>query len=433
MFVNIQKYTVQPQEQIIVPTDLEALWLLIQPKDPLPGQISQYYVCAFYSPPSIPAMSKKGTATMKSNPNRKLIRHIGDNMIKIITADKDAAYLSMCDVNVMPVNELKARLPGSFQMVSVATRVGGDKTLDIILTNIANEYEELEAYDPIKIDDAAKGKDSDHLFIVATPKTPMNQCNLANPRVTIVTQPIPQEMRDAFGVYIGNTTWSDIVDKAWMTAKMKDLEKEKKAQYSKYKKNKPNNYLDLDKEFKQKVGDAKREYMTKQVIATRTLTPAASEKALKELMKSPGYNSNNHGFTLSEHLEQGLTNLQQANAFLMYFSAVLQQFLPYNTQSLRPDIQKKIVEGEGLDLAPVVSSVMMAKCSKMGKEGSSTVPGELHHKLRTDHLVLFAEPCAIIATSVIRTGQWPEQYLTDLQHPYKKTKNPHQSHVLTHA
>ena len=123
---------------------------LLKPKA-ITGKITAIILCCFYSPP------------------RSRKNHITVTLQSLLNIHKNAGIIISGDRNDMDMSSLLSIDPSLRQTVLQTTR--GFKTLDVIVTNLSNFFNEPVIIPPVMPDRPGHGVPSDHSGVIATPKT----------------------------------------------------------------------------------------------------------------------------------------------------------------------------------------------------------------------------------------------------------------------
>ena len=162
-------------DNIIVPDQLECIWVKIRPTR-LPRGISSIVLCAVY-------------ITTNSPHQEHLLEHILQNIDNLRTDNPEIGIVVLGDFNRMNVNSL-VRGNDMFQIVDFCTRA--EATLDLILTNskLNSLYCKPKALAPIG--------SSDHVCIIWKPK-----CRIVDNAISTKTfRPMHDSCIRSFGTWI---------------------------------------------------------------------------------------------------------------------------------------------------------------------------------------------------------------------------------------
>ena len=201
---------------------------------------------------------------------------------------------------------------------------------------------------------------------------------------------------------------------------MKKLDKYVKKEYKS--RGKSEKYVKLKQIYDTKLKKASSEYLKGCIQDMIDEARGKACRAMKKLGAGPGDMDEDTGFSLTEHIEKGLTEQQSAESFVDYFSAISQQYAPLNIQSLDIRVRAKLQAPINKQELPVVEAWQVWEAMKRGKKTRSTVPGELPARLRHEFGPKLAEPAAVIFNNIVATGQWPEHWKEGSAVPLKKVQ-----------
>ena len=180
---------------ILVPKPLEACFALVKPKNPT-GKSNKYIFCSFYSPP-------------RSRSNNKLSEFLAATLGTLRTEHPGARVILGGDVNDMRLGLLLSLDPTLRQVVQGFTNKNHDKTLDVLLMDCADIYQQPSILPPMTVDKGKVGKDSDHMGVEALPRT-----NLASKgsqmRREVHVQPFPESGLAQFGLTLLSEDWGGL-------------------------------------------------------------------------------------------------------------------------------------------------------------------------------------------------------------------------------
>ena len=192
LVIDLEKFSCE-KLQVYTPSNLEAVWGLLEPKS-AEAQCKKIIVCSFYSPPN-------------NGKNTKLADHMVGTLQMLNTKYPGCGIILGGDRNKMdirPIMNCGLRLR---QVVDQCTRQ--DAILDVLIMNLTSFYNSPIIAPPIGPDDPANGKDSDHSVPVCTPHTDRH-----NPPARIYRhvryRPLPDSSVRKFGQWITGEEWTQI-------------------------------------------------------------------------------------------------------------------------------------------------------------------------------------------------------------------------------
>ena len=154
-FCNLEKLSIIP------PRPLEVVWGIVKPKL-IGSKFKKIIVASFYCPP-------------KSKKRDDLIDHLTLNLQMLLLKHPNAGIVIAGDRNDLSIEKLLTIDHSLRQIVLKNTRK--NKCLDVILTNMANYYNEPNIFPPPGLDIENQGVPSDHSVPVSTPITTTNQAS----------------------------------------------------------------------------------------------------------------------------------------------------------------------------------------------------------------------------------------------------------------
>ena len=352
------------------------------------------------------------------------------------------------DLNIGPILAFNSTFK---QIVTKSTL--GLKTLDIIITNLHQSYNNPVIVPPVEADNPSTGKPSDHSVPVATPITSPGM-EIKRDFQVKVFRPLPESLLHEFGLWITTENWNSVpadkspttqveafqnllenkvstifptktvkitaFDKPWITAELKVLARRRKREYKK--KGKSEKYVNLQKEFDQKNDKAAAEFLKKNVSDIKSTNPSKAYSILKKLGAKPGDSENNSGFTLPNHLEENFSVEESAEQIAQHFAAISQEFPPLMKSNLPEHVQEEInTEYEDI---PILSEYEVYEQIKAAKKPKSQVPGDLPRRLVQEFAPELAFPATQIYNSITQTSEWPAQWCVEYGTPLKKKSEP---------
>ena len=346
--VNLQKFSIE-KLNVHIPNNLEIIWGLLKSKNPS-AKYKRIIVCSFYSPPN-------------KRRNTKMADHIVSTLQMLMAKLPGCGIILGADRNYMdikPILNFGLRLK---QVVDRNTRL--DTILDIIIMNTNCYYNSPIIAPPITPDDPMKGKPSDHWVPVCTPHTDRYTPASRNFK-TIKYRPLPESSLHKFGEWIVAEDWKSIKDdllpteqviafeklllekldkfcpeksmrissqdKAWITAELKTIDRQKNREY--IKRGKTLKYKNLEQKFRLKYKAEAEKYLRKNMDDLMTTNPGKAYSILKKMGAAPGDCIESNTFTLPTHVSEGLTDEQSAEAIASHFAAIIQEYPPLNIQKL---------------------------------------------------------------------------------------------------
>ena len=165
-------------------------------------------------------------------------------------------------------------------------------------------------------------------------------------------------------------------------------------------------------------------HLKRNVTDLMQAAPGRAWDTLKRMGAQPGECGGQGGFTLTEHLEQNLTDEQSLERIITYFSELSNQHPPLCVQKLPDRVQLKINSVINPGDLPVIAAHDIWQIQQGKKKTLSAVPGELPPRLRNQFSVEMCEPAALIFNNITRSAEWCEdwkiEYGTRSENTYDK-------------
>ena len=109
-------------------------------------------------------------------------------------------------------------------------------------------------------------------------------------------------------------------DKPYITKELKDLDRKKRREYCKN--GRSEKYLEIRKEYDNKMRKATAKYLKKNVSLLKHENPRRAYKILKNMGAPPAENHENGAFSLSNHVEENLTAQQSVDRIAHHFAKI---------------------------------------------------------------------------------------------------------------
>jgi hypothetical protein len=170
--------------------DVEILWCKLRPSR-LPRGFSHLIVATVYRPPTAD--------------DGLIINHITDTLSKIESAMPNAAIIIVGDFNRLNINQIANQFRLK-QLVKFRTRGEVERTLDLILTNLAKFYQKPEKNPPFGL--------SDHFTVTISPLVRPSSTN--SKKLTSVRKKNKSSV-DAMEKFLNTIDWSVLTSLSSMT------------------------------------------------------------------------------------------------------------------------------------------------------------------------------------------------------------------------
>ena len=211
-------------------------------------------------------------------------------------------------------------------------------------------------------------------------------------------------------------------DLPFITDRLKILDRQKKREYRKHKKS--DKYLKLKSEYDELFRKTSKQYFDNLISKLLECKPGQAYSLIKQLGARPGETNDRTSFNLPSHVENGLSAQQSANKIAAHFAAVSQEYSPIDVSRLPPAVQVKLSEQVSLSEVPRVSEYQVWEVLSKIRAPKSWVPGEIPGRLIKEFSPELAFPISIIFNDIIETGQWPNQWKTEIGVPLGKNSAP---------
>ena len=308
---------------------------------------------------------------------------------------------------------------------------------------------------PVPPDNPLPGVPSDHSVPIATPLA-MSSASTPREYVTRWYRPLPESGINEFGQWICSENWQDMqgdlnpteqvgvfenivnqkldvilpqksvklnphVDKPYITAELKKLDRQVKREYKKC--GKSEKYTRLKDSYDKKLRHAANTYLEKNVRSLKEDDPGKAYRSLRKMSSQPGDCSGDDSFDLLSHLEDNLTNEQSREKIANHFAKISQEYTPLDMKLLSKNVQEKIKSAE-ISKLPHISDYQVYEKIRKSKKPRSSVPGDLPRRLVQEFGPELAAPAGLIFRNIVQSGHWPQPWRVEYGTPLKKQDNP---------
>ena len=412
-----------------IPRPLEACFSLLKPRNPT-GRINKFICCSFYNPP-------------RSKFSNKLAEFLATTISSLRSDHPGAKVIIGGDVNDMRLGLLQSLDPSLKQIVKGVTNKNQDKTLDVVLTDCPELYQEPSILPPMTVDEGKPGKDSDHNGVECVPRS-----NLApqgsSLRDEITVQPFPESSLLKFGFKMADENWSKLAgalnssdmvsvfesrseqmvlsqfptkrvlvgpqDLPYFTEELRKIKRRRQRLYRRGKKSLQ--YIAVKKQFEDtKIKEAIK-YRNKIIQEVKEGVRGSGYRAIRKLGDQPGEGRKTE-VVLPAFVEQGLTPLQCANRLADHFSAISQSVERLDISQFHPALRLTIEKGRLSSNKPVLTQHQVYRKMIKITKPSSSVNGDVPVQLIKRYTYEYAEPATIIFNKIIKSAVWPRQWLVE--------------------
>ena len=406
---------------IDVPEHIETIWISIRPKW-LPRAISTIIVAGVYYP---------GSTSFYAPNQDDIILHITETVHLLSNKYVKPLFMIMGDFNNLKIDEIVDAC-NLKQVVKVPTR--NDATLDLILTNINNEYYE----NPTSLPSIAG---SDHLCVLYKP---LGRKIVQTKKRKITIRKFKESAIIEFGAWLVNFSWSDLLkisdvnqkiayfvnimwimidkffppckivisddDKEWITPEIKRLIKERQKAH----KSKRFDARDhLASKIKEEIKKAKVKYHTSKAA---TILSDDAKEWYRHLAKIIG-NGSKSNLLLNNVPELALKPIEEIVAAVnKHFGIICQTYPPLD----------KNLEICGNPDGPELKLISEFDTYKLLKKFSkkSLGPDDFPKRILVEFAVELALPFSDITNCALKTGIFPDAYKISEIVPIPKENPP---------
>ena len=144
--------------------------------------------------------------------------------------------------------------------------------------------------------------------------------------------------------------------------------------------------------------------------------------SLRKLGVRPGDVSANT-FTLPSHIENNLSARESAELIADHFAAISQDYDPIKLDNFSPIIREALSQPD-LSVVPTLEEYQVYEKICKAKKPNSTVKGDLPKKLVQEFSCELSGPVTVIYKSILKSFQYPRQWVIEYQLPLPKSYPP---------
>ena len=431
LIVKREKYEIKNLTNTIVdiPWGLEAVWVLLTPKERKQNQvIKKIVLCSFYSPP-------------KSNSRFELIDHIcGIYHLLSAKYGQGLHFIIAGDSNDMKLDSILQLSPNMIQVVKDYTRMNPPAILDPIITTLANFYQTPECLQPLGPDCDSLGVESDHKIVLMKPiNSTEKTCSRTFRDITF--RPITDSGMYSLEQWFHNQSWEDILneesvnnkavnlqdkimgkvneylplknrkiandDQPWYTGELKKLNRKKAREYKKHRKSEK--YMLLNAKYDLKIKMAKRKYKREKIDDVLTSSDRQWYSKLKRLTQ---YDQEKFQPVNVEEIENYSDKIQ-AELIADRFAKVSNEYKPIDRNKIKiPPFTSNSI--------PKIFPYQVEKKLEKIKANKASVPGDIPAIIIKRFAKYISIPLCNLINSCIEKGQWPQLYKIEAITPIPK-------------
>ena len=338
ILVNQRNFTSSSIDDIIVPRNVEVVWVKIIPKHKT--EVKVFIICGIYSKPN----SKTKTI---------LNDHIATNFHLLKMRHEQSRFFFLGDFNDHKPDLILQLSPQLRQTVHHFTY--GQKTLDLCITDAHLLYHPPASEPPLLPDDPSSASPSDHSGNLLIPRSqPANKTPRVHKLVTV--RPITQSQLNALGNWIVNEEWESVIneedtdaslehftatafhmldavapvkevkiscdDPAWMNSRIKTYIRKRNREFDKNRKS--CKWKSLKQKCRKLCKEAKNDFAAKFITNLRNKDPRSWMSSMKKLGKANHEKDNDvWHFVNEEKSDQELTD-----EISHYFAEISGHFTP---------------------------------------------------------------------------------------------------------
>ena len=145
--------------------------------------------------------------------------------------------------------------------------------------------------------------------------------------------------------------------------------------------------------------------------------------AVRKLGARPGSAQDQNTFTLPNHIDRKLSPDQSVELIADHFAAISQEYDPISISAFPPNM-KQVLSNPNCGEVPRLEEYEVFRKICKAKKPNSTVPGDAPKRILSEFTCELATPATIIYNSILRTFEYPRQWVKEHQIPIPKVKPP---------
>ena len=430
ILVDSRNWLSQQIDEIIVPQGLEVVWVKVTPRSN--SILKVLIACGIYSKPN-------------SRKKNLLSDHLSMNFYLLKTKYPNAKFLFLGDFNCYKPDTILSLSPQLRQLVHHNTY--GDKSLDLIITDMHTLYHPPVLCHNLLPDDPDKAAPSDHLGNLLIPRAvPGVHSKRISKSITV--RPFTDSQISALGRWIASQSWdhmktfTDVDDQLesfsssislmldsvapqkvikialddppWMNTRIKTVIRQRNREYDKN--SKSEKWKNLLKKSRIMVKSAKRNFADNFISNLKDTNPATWMKRMDKLGKASFLGDQSSWHFLNEtKSDQELTD-EMAD----YFADISNDFPPLNPSLL--DLPPP--EADFVSEVPCFPSEYEVYTILKTSKKTSSVPHDFPTTFVKEFLPFLAKPVQLIYCKAILSGKYPTRWKTEYVTPHPKVLPP---------
>ena len=431
IIANAKKFNIEnlTNTEINIPWGVEIVWAVLTPKNVTnSSKIQKIVVASVYCKPD----SRKKTA---------LLDHIAEVYNSLSAKYKKGLHWIICgDTNDLRLDPILQLNPNLKQVVQNFTRMNPPRLLDPIITSLSRFYQTPKCLPPLDSDPDCNGKPSDHLMVVMSPITVLNnKCARTTRKIT--TRPISELGLQKMQQWIENESWSEVTledcankkaeilqnllvnkyheffpektrivssdDQPFFNEKLSLLKRRKGREYSKHRRSAK--WKKMEQIYNHELSRAKKGFYRKRIKNLRKSKPAKWYSELKKLTSFDQQQSEN---IIVENIKD-LPVSEQAELIADSFSKVSQEYEKLRVEDIKiPEFsENEIPQFNEDEIRDILSQMDTNK---------SNVCGDIPARILKTFAASIAKPVKDLINSSIRQGKWPGIFKLEIVTPVPK-------------
>ena len=435
IIVNKNKFCVEnlTNTTVNIPWGVEVVWAVLTPKNVTnASSIQKIVVASIYCKPD----SRKKTA---------LLDHIAQVYNLLSSRYKKGLHWILCgdtnDLRLDPILMMNANLR---QVVQNPTRMNPPRLLDPIITTLWKFYQKPECLPPLDPDPDSNGKPSDHLMVLMTPITVINNKPARMTR-KVTYRPISKSGLLKMQLWLEKENWSQVSqeksahakaevlqtlllskydeffpekvrdvasdNQPFYNDKLSRLKRRKSREYSKRRRSAK--WFKLEKIYNDQLKLAKKSFYRRRIKNLRKVNPG---KWYGELKKLTSYDQQRSEEIIVESIKD-LTIPEQAEKIADKFAEVSNEYDKLKTE----DIEFPFFTEDDI---PQFTEDQVKKVLREMNTRKSNVKGDIPAKIFKEFSFKLAKPVVDVINSSIKQGLWPDIFKLEIVTPVPKEYPP---------
>ena len=435
IIANTKQFIVEDLTNTVVdiPWGVEAVWAALTPKNVNnASNIQKIIVASIYCKPD----SRKKTL---------LLDHIAQAYSLLSSKYKKGLHWIICgDTNDLKLDPILLMNASFKQVVKSPTRMNPPRLLDPIITTLSNFYQIPECLPPLDADPGSDGKPSDHLMVLISPISVLNN-RPARAYKKITYRPFSEQGMKKMQEWLSIEEWTEVAqeksahskaeliqhlmvskykeffpekvkiissdDQPFVNEKLKKMKRRKCREYWKHRRS--NKWKVLEGKYKVELDRVKKDFYRKKIRNLRKLEP---RKWHNELKKLTCYDQQKSEEIVVESIKDLPIN-EQAELIADRFASVSQEYEKLKTEDI------KIQEFSFDQIPQFKVSEVRDILSKMDTNKSNVV-GDIPAKILKTFSTELSKPVSIVINSAIMQGVWPDIFKLEIVTPVPKEFPP---------